>query len=106
MFFKEKKNMNVGKISLGNILCYTYGKDENYSYTSIYTDKDISVMFYCLCEDITKDTKIYLHCSIKNDKPIFSLEIEGYGFNPRTHHINMTLHRFNKFFEEEKLKGV
>lgn len=103
MFFKKKTNMDVGKISLGNIIYYTFGQDESHSYTSIYTDKDISVMFYLLCGDMTKDKKIYLHCSIKNDEPIFYIEIEGYDCKRRAYHINMNLQRFNKLFEEEKL---
>lgn len=105
MFFKKKKNMDVGKISLGNILYYTFGQDKFESYTSIYTDKDISVMFYHLCDDITKDSKIYLRCKIIDDRPIFYVEVEEYDFIQRAYHINMTLQRFNKLFEEEKLKG-
>ena len=105
MFFKKKTNMDVGKISLGNILYYTFGQDKFESYTSIYTDKDISVMFYHLCDDITKDNKIYLRCKIIDDRPIFYVEVEEYDFIQRAYHINMTLQRFNKLFEEEKLKG-
>lgn len=105
MFFKKKKNMDVGKISLGSLLYYTFGQDGTYPYTSVYTDKDISVMFYGLYDELTKDTKIYLHCSIKNDNPTFYIEIEGFELIKRAYHINVTLQRFNKLFEEEKLKG-
>lgn len=105
MFFKKKTNMDVGKISLGNTLYYIFGQDDTHPYTSVYTDKDISVMFYGLYDELTKNTKMYLHCSIKNDKPIFYIEIEGFELIKKAYHINMTLQRFNKLFEEEKLKG-
>ncbi len=106
MFFKnnKSKDIDVGKISLGNVLYYTFGQDEHHSYTCIYTDKDISVMFYHLIKDMTKDKKIYLHCRIIKDSPVFYVEVEGYDFMKRAYHINMTLQRFNKIFEEEKLK--
>lgn len=101
MFFKKKDY--VGKIFLGKIHSYMFGESDGSFYVSIYTDKDISVMVYGPdFLNISRDDVFHLHCELKGDEPTFRLSKEGENFSRRVWRSNMTLRKFNVFFEEEK----
>lgn len=104
MFFKKKDY--VGNIFLGKINSYMFGESDGSFYVSIYTDKDISVMVYGPnFLNVSKDDVFYLHCDLKGDEATFRISKEGDNFSRRVWRSNMTLRRFNNFFEEEKLNN-
>ena len=101
IFPKEKF---IGSFKIGNIVSYNYifrGEREHIS-TNIYSDKDISLLFYAHIPNIRKDDVFLIRGYVKGK----SLNLYGYRESHQTQDIimvsNIDVKRFYELLEQDK----
>lgn len=101
IFPKEKF---IGGFKIGKIISYNYifrGEHEHIS-TNIYSDKDISLLFYSHIENIRKDDVFIIRGYLKGK----NIKLYGGRENAKTQSIimasNIDAKRFYELLEQEK----
>lgn len=95
------KIVYIGTFEAGNILSYNYvfrGEYQEIS-TCIYTDKDISLLFYRKIPNLRKSDKIFINGYLKGDKLI----LQAYRNQEKEEFViaacNIDIERFNELFK-------